>query len=276
MKLTRLFFALIFLFSTISCFAQDYRLNLGKAYFRFDSDSNKIRIGGPSIPRLATEFDARLFDFNLEQFYWDKAKGLCLRDLAKYDSTKTRKIIVYADTGDGEIIPYQIRSYTIYKPHYANIPDLFDLHVRFESSDNGSKSQDFNLINNVYNLFENLNRINITRKEYIVPLSPFSRPGNYYITISYEVEFEVNDPDINEVNTLINYDSNLIRNLHHIYYYSINNNSILNIYIIYVNLFCNDLSIEIDKVKVHLFHHLVFLLLASLYLQSFYLQQHLF
>ena len=220
MKLTRLFFALIFIFTSIACFAQDYRLSLGKSYFRYDSDSNKIRIGGPSIPKLATELDARLFDFNLDQFFWDKSRGLCIRDLVKYDSTKARKIIVYSDTGDGEIIPYQIRSYTLYKPYFANSPDLFDLHVLYQSSDNTQgtigRSQDFNLINTVYNLYENLNQIDITVMGYAVQVSPFSRPGNYLLTLNYEYEF-VNaiDDGQDEINIIITYNSTEIRNYHH-------------------------------------------------------------
>lgn len=218
---TKLFFVLLFFISlfAISMQAQDSRIYIGKAWLRFDSDSARLRIGGNPIPKLARELDAQLFDFNVDQFAWDRSKGLCLRSISQYDTTKTRKLIIFADTGDGELIQYRSRSYTIYKPYYSNTPDLYDLLLRYVSyNDITGKStmNDINLLNTTSTLFVNLQQTDITGMGYVPAISAFPRMGNYIVTVNYEYEFAgATDDGEDDINMVLSFDNNELRNYHH-------------------------------------------------------------
>lgn len=221
MKITKLFFSLILILIAIasSAYSQDSRINIGKSYLRYDSDSNKLRLGGNPVPKLAREFDAQLFDFNPSQFLWDRTKGLCLSSLNSYDSSKIKKLIIYSDTGDGEIIPYRSRSYNIFKPYYSNSPDLYDLLVQYISyNDISGKSMviDINLFNTTTTLFENLPQQDISGVGFAPILSQFPRKGNYLVTLSYEYEYiNAIDDGQEDINVVITYNSIELRNYHH-------------------------------------------------------------
>ena len=218
---TKLFFVLLFFISlfAFSVHAQDTRIYIGRAWLRYDSDSNKIKIGGNPVPKIAREFDAQLFDFNTNQFAWDRTKGLCLNTLMNYDSSKVKKLIIYSDTGNGESIPYRSRSYTIYKPFYANAPDLYDLKIQYISTNDiteKSNMTELNLINTQQLLFENLPQQDISGIGYVPMINQFLRKGTYLITLSYEYEFiNAIDDGEEDVNVIINFNSNDIRNYHH-------------------------------------------------------------
>ena len=221
LKTIILSFITLLLSFTCTCYAQDSRIYIGKSWLRYDSDSNKIRIGGNPFPKIAREFDAQLFDFNTNQFSWDRSKGLCLNNLQNYDSTKVKRLIIYADTGDGETIPYRYRSYMILKPYYANSQDLFDLKVQYFSyNDISGKSNmtEINLLNTSTNLYENLAQQDISGVGFTPAIGQFQRLGTYLITINYEYEFVNAIDDAEEdINLIINYNSIDLRNYHHHY-----------------------------------------------------------
>lgn len=233
MKITKLFFALLFFISlfAMSCSAQDSRIYIGKAWLRYDADSNRLRIGGNPFPKLARELNTELFDFNTDNFTWDRTKGLCLKSILQYDTTKSRKLIIFADTGDGELIPYRSRIYTIYKPYYANSPDLYDLRVRYISSNDISERStmtDINLINNIYELCNIVEQTNITGIGYNPSIGSFSRTGLYICTLNYEYEYANSVEDnTDDINILISYNSVTMKEYHHSWKHSrLDNNNL--------------------------------------------------
>lgn len=219
---TKLFFVLLLfisLFAMLSAEAQDTRIYIGKAWLRYDSDSARLRIGGNPFPKLARELNTELFDFNTDNFTWDRTKGLCLKSISQYDSTKTRKLIIFADTGDGELIPYRSRSYTIFKPFYANNPDLYDLIIRYVSNNDisgRSTMTDINLINNVYELCNIVEQTDITGIGYNPGISSFPRTGLYICTLNYEYEYANSIEDnTDDINIVISFGGSTLREYHH-------------------------------------------------------------
>ena len=191
-KIKSLFF-LLFCFTSFACIAvppvsaQDYKLGIGKAWIRYDADSNMLKFGAPiQPPKIAREFNSPLFNFNSTEFFWSNITGLNLLPDYRRDTTIAHHLIIQKDTGDGEFIPYNKRTYTIYKPYYHNQLDIFDLKVKYESTANPSATTEFNLFNNAYILFDNQSLeddIVQSVKQYYFS---FPRAGSYYINASFE------------------------------------------------------------------------------------------
>lgn len=196
-------FSLFFCFVLFACItvppvsAQDYKLGLGKAWIRYDSDSNMLKFGASGQPpKIAREYNAQLFNFNSTQFFWSNLTGLNLNTYNSPDTILAKYLIISRDTGDGEFIPYNKRTYTFYKPYYYNTSDIYDLKVKYESSQSQAlntlpTTYDINLFNNAYTLFEDNNiNIDIAEQDYQYDITNFPKPGTYYLDISYSIEYE--------------------------------------------------------------------------------------
>lgn len=191
-RLFSLLFLTIVLWSFASCTsAQDAQINIGKAVLRYDSDSNKLRLGrGMSTVKMAREFDVALFDFNPSQFNWSTTTGLNLNDITNHDSIWTRKLSVVKDTGDGEFSPYKARIYTLKKPSWYNGFSAFDLLWIYRSYSGGSLDaiDSVHAINETANMFTEVD-IKLATSWATFYETKFPIQGQYLVFINFDYEF---------------------------------------------------------------------------------------
>ncbi len=217
MKTIKLLLALIFI-STIfsSCmYAQDARLNLGKGWLRYDSDTAMFKISN----MIGREKDGPLFKYKSSDFSWSNVDGLSLRRQPDDTSYSLKRLTIYRDTIVNDLI--KSRVYIIYKPSYKHSSDLFDLKARYISTDNGSVIEDktFSLLNNSYVLLNNqdanLNLLEINPELEI----DFPQSGQYLVNIDYEYEFiEADSRDKEFMEAIVVDQGNELAHNEHSYY----------------------------------------------------------
>lgn len=177
-------------FTIEDCSSQDYLLSVGRAYLRYDADSNRVRLGGPGTIKFAREYNVAPFEFNASHFNWSTSSGLNLNDVASHDSSWFYKMSVVKDTGDGEISPYKTRHYTLKKPSWANGNTPFDMLWIYRSFTSGSlvASDSAYAVNNSDLLYFGTNVVVSggwgTVYELVLPCQ-----GQFIVFINYDYEF---------------------------------------------------------------------------------------
>lgn len=173
--------------------AQDYKLGLGRAWLRYDSDSNYIRIGrtGSPPPRISREHGIQLFDFNGNHFSWSPSTGLNLVNPPSHDSLWAKRLVVFQDTGDGEVIPLSSRSYILKKSNYANLYSQWDLTWKYLSVSSGSlvASDSAWAVNDAFVLHDVNSPVALDPSWSVLQSFNLPKPGIYQLTVEYEYEF---------------------------------------------------------------------------------------
>lgn len=192
----------------------DAKLYIGGAYLRYDYDSAKLRLGkltGASIIKLAREEDAQFFDFNSSHFTWSTTTGLNLAAPYSTDSLYSKIFCVYRDTGDGETIPYEVRSYRFKKPVFANNYGNWDLKLIYQHDSSGAnvtKDTAYVVNSSVATVVAEYGAL-ATEPTAITAIT-LPQKGTWFVQFEYDYEFE------NVASTTRTYDS-----IHLVLYYNL-------------------------------------------------------
>lgn len=98
---------ILLIMASVSLFAQDPYITIGKLKLRYDIDSNMLKIGFSNLLtstnlRVGKELETQLFKFRTSDFGWSTTEGLYLDQPLSHDSVWSRIFAVTRDTSFDE------------------------------------------------------------------------------------------------------------------------------------------------------------------------------
>lgn len=197
MKKTLFLIVLLGFFSQVN--SQDYRIGIGKAWIRFDSDSNMLKIGAIGTPpMLGREFNSQLFKFNTSQFSWSTTTGLNLSNFALGDSISAQIFSLQKDTIIGE--GSYNKSWSLQRDWYRQ-NDSLTLLWHYRNSQFGS-SADYYAINKLNQNCEITTPVRLNTNYDVLFSAYIPHLGQWRFEMFFDYEFEFGSVDAAAVDSI--------------------------------------------------------------------------